>query len=167
MRARADRIAAVVVAVASSACTFLSGVEGLELRQGGPPADAGPDDAADPPDASANDTGGGTACSTALECQDERCKADLPDPRIATQVGSVLGVTATCEGGAPRVVNPGPSRYYTTDVRCTLSPQPTSAAVSSFVSRMNADGWFGYSTRQEGAELVVIGESTTRLCNSY
>ncbi len=164
--------AMVAASLSTGACTYISGVESFQVRR---PGDAGPDVAIGQPvdggtgrpDGGAVDSGLDAGCQTALECQEQRCKADLPDSRLNAQVGAVLGVTATCLAGAPRVANPGPNHYYVADVRCTLVPQPSAAAVSSFTSEMNADGWFGYSTRQEGSEIVVVGQSTTRECSTY
>lgn len=52
-------------------------------------------------------------------------------------------------------------------MRCTLSPQPDAAAVLTFETLMSNDGWFGYSVKSEATEVVVVGQSTTRACNTY
>lgn len=178
-RSRSTVLAAIGVALATAACTVLSGVDEMELRKGGPVDPAaeasvapGPDAGSDGPkvpdasDASTH-TIADAACATPVACQEERCRKDLPDPRIDKQVGTSLGVTATCTAGPPFLIAPGPSHYYGADVRCTLEPQPTAAAVSGFVAKMNGDGWYGYSTKSEGAALVAVGQSTTHLCNTY
>lgn len=172
LRARVTVAVALASAVAGTACTLISGVEGYEIRRVVPATDG--DGSSPPVDGAPGSDGGGDGgigapvpCATPLECQEERCRSDLPNPRLAPQIGKVLGVTATCTAGVPFVINPGPQHYYGADVRCTLVPQPTPTAVSNFRPDMEADGWYGYSTKQEGGETVVIGQSTTRVCSSY
>lgn len=115
-------------ALASAACTVLSGVDSLELRSGA--AVAPPDDPAQTAgDAAAEaspDAAGGTStvpCATDVECQEERCRKDLPDSRLDAQVGSCLFVTASCKAGTPRVVNRG--RTTITSPTCA-APSPRS-----------------------------------------
>jgi hypothetical protein len=168
-----------VAGLTLTACTFLSGVEGLDLRRGGV-AEGGSDfDATDDAATGRSDASssgavdatvptGDAACATAAECQEQRCRDDvLVTDRIEAEIGKVLAVTATCAPGTPRVISPGPNHYYGADLRCTLAPQPTAAALSSFQTKMNADGWFGYSTQSAGADVVVVGMATTRLCSTY
>jgi len=175
-----------LLGLAPAACTFLSGVEGMELRPGGSAeggegpgseGDATADGATGRTDASSPDAAGAAdakvptgdaACATAAECQEQRCRDDvLVMDRIETEIGKVLAVTATCTPGTPYVISPGPNHYYGVDLRCTLSPQPTATALASFTTKMNADGWYGYTTQSAGADVVVVGKTTSRMCSMY
>jgi hypothetical protein len=169
--ARGAIAAALSFALATAACTVLSGVDDMELRTG-PRVVPAPDDASAPPESDSgadatNDAGPPAACATAAECQEERCRGALQVSRIETQIAKCLSVTATCKAGPPFVITPGPDHYYGADVRCTLAPQPTATALASFDTLMTADGWYGWKAKTEGAEYVVLGQTTTRRCNSY
>jgi hypothetical protein len=162
-------VATVLAALTTAACTVLSGVDGYELRTGprvDPVATDGAPSRADANDASSEATTG-SPCATAQACQEERCRNDLPDSRLEQIVSSALAVTATCTAGAPFVISPGPDHYYGADVRCTLAPQPEASNVLVFPSYMQTLGWNGFILAVEGSDYVVIGQSTTRLCNTY
>lgn len=109
-----------------------------------------------------------SSCASPEKCQDERCRSDIGLARIAAQIELVLGVTPSCAVvGAPYLVSPGANHYYGAALRCTLAPQPKPAQVKTFTAEMTAAGFPAYQTRSESGNVVVVGSTTTRPCNTY